>query len=308
MKRFLKQFVPPPIRRLIQARRERLRRLERLERGRTWIPTQRMGEFYPPAPGAARRESNPLEHYFDSHHEGPGIWKFRHYFDIYHRHFAKFQGREINILEIGIYSGGSLGMWKQYFGPKCRVFGVDIAEDCKSYEDEQTTILIGDQSDRKFWARVRSEVPPLDVVIDDGSHVPEHQIVTLEEMLPHVRLGGVFLCEDMETTGNRMMEYVTSLTRNLCEANKTNPDGTISETSTHASWFQSQIHSVHFYPFVTVIEKNYSPVEEFSLEKHGTQWQPWVFYQGQFVDTATRQGPRPAPADQGGVGLTTRNP
>jgi 23S rRNA U2552 (ribose-2'-O)-methylase RlmE/FtsJ len=245
-----------------------------------------MGEFYPPALGATRRESNPLEQYFDSHHEGPGIWKSRHYFDIYHHHFAKFVGREINILEIGIYSGGSLGMWKQYFGPKCRVFGVDIAEDCKSYEDEQTTVLIGDQSDRKFWARVRSEVPPLDVVIDDGSHVAEHQIITLEEILPHVRLGGVFLCEDIAPAGNPMVDYVAGLTHNLFETNKTNPDGTISETSTYTSWFQSRIHSVHFYPYVIVIEKNGSPVDVFSLEKHGTQWKPWVFRQGQFIETA----------------------
>ena len=138
--------------------------------------------------------------------------------------------------------------------------------------------------------------------------MPEHQIVTLEEILPPRPSWWSLLCEDIETAGNGMMDYVTSLTRNLCETNKTNPDGTISETSTHASWFQSQIHSVHFYPFVTVIEKNYSPVEEFPLEKHGTQWKPWVFYQGQFMDAAARESRRPAPADQGGVGLTARNP
>ena len=70
-------------------------------------------------PGSTR--DNPLESYFDAHTTGPGIWKWRHYFDIYHRHFSKFVGKEVHILEIGIFSGGSLGMWKEYFGPQCRV-------------------------------------------------------------------------------------------------------------------------------------------------------------------------------------------
>lgn len=44
--------------------------------------------------------------YFVTHNTGPGIWKWLHYFDIYHRHLQKFRGKEVNILEIGIYSGG----------------------------------------------------------------------------------------------------------------------------------------------------------------------------------------------------------
>ncbi len=285
MKRLLKQLVPSPVRRVIRANRERLKRLRTLERGQASIPSQRMGGPIPPAPGAPLRQPNPLEQYFDSHLEGPGIWKPRHYFEIYHRHFAKFVGREINVLEIGVYSGGSLGMWKEYFGPGCRIYGVDIAEDCRCYEDERTTILVGDQSDRAFWARVRPEVPPFDVVIDDGSHIAEHQIISLEELFPHLRLGGVYLCEDISVQGNPMVDYVAGLNHNLYEDNNTRPDGTLSLTSTLASCFQSQVHSVHFYPLVIVLEKTDSPVAEFPSEQHGTQWQPWVFCQGQFVKT-----------------------
>jgi hypothetical protein len=78
------------------------------------------GESLQPEP------SNDLQKYFDAVESGPGIWKWRHYFEIYDRHFEKFRNKEVNILEIGIYSGGSLGMWKAYFGPRCRVYGVDI--------------------------------------------------------------------------------------------------------------------------------------------------------------------------------------
>jgi len=67
--------------------------------------------------------NNPLKDYFDSHSSGPGIWKWNHYFDIYHRFFKKFVGSEVSILEIGIYSGGSLDMWRNYFGAGCEVYG-----------------------------------------------------------------------------------------------------------------------------------------------------------------------------------------
>src|SRR6476620_11382860 len=70
---------------------------------------------------ASDRQANPLREYFDAYTEGPGIWKWSHYFDLYHRHFGKFVGRNVNVLEIGIFSGGSLGMWKDYFGSGCRV-------------------------------------------------------------------------------------------------------------------------------------------------------------------------------------------
>jgi hypothetical protein len=54
-------------------------------------------------------------------------------------------------------------------------------------------VFVGDQADRSFWKRVKQEVPNLGVVIDDGGHIPEQQIVTLEEMFPHLRPGGVYL-------------------------------------------------------------------------------------------------------------------
>src|SRR5260370_37683430 len=94
--------------------------------------------------------SNPLRAHFLSVTAGHGIWKWHHYFDIYHKHFAKFRNREVRILEIGVFSGGSLEMWRRYFGPQCRVYGVDIVESCKSYESEGIEVLIGDQSDRDF--------------------------------------------------------------------------------------------------------------------------------------------------------------
>src|SRR5215467_12872779 len=125
--------------------------------------------------------SNPLASYFLSHKEGPGIWKWMHYFDIYDRHFSKFVGREVHVLEIGIYSGGSLPMWREYFGEQSHIYGVDIEEACRAYEGERIKIMIDDQADRMFWAEFKKSVPVIDILIDDGGHLAEQQLVTLEE-------------------------------------------------------------------------------------------------------------------------------
>ncbi|HEY2123021.1 MAG TPA: class I SAM-dependent methyltransferase [Chthoniobacterales bacterium] len=194
--------------------------------------------------------------------------KWEHYFEIYDSHLKKFIGREINLLEIGVFSGGSLQMWKSYFGPKCGIFGVDIRAECKAFEDDQTRIFIGDQADPDFWQRFKIAVPQLDIVIDDGSHVPEHQIATLEQLLPHIQPGGVYLCEDVHGLHNRFVGYVYGLANRMnvlnCRPGELSP--------AFLSKFQRSIKSVHLYPFVTVIEKVQTPVDEFLSTRHGTEW------------------------------------
>src|SRR5579864_8038519 len=140
---------------------------------------------------------NPLREFFDSHQEGRGIWKWNHYFDIYHQHFSRFRGRNVRVLEIGIYSGGSLEMWRDYFGSGCQIYGVDIEPACKAYERDSVKVFIGDQGDRNFWKKFKQEVPAVDIVIDDGGHLTEQQIITFEELLPHLQPNGIYLCEDL---------------------------------------------------------------------------------------------------------------
>jgi len=171
-----------------------------------------------PAPESAPEaadSTNPLQAYFEAHQQGRGIWKWLHYFDIYHRHFAGFRDREVHVLEIGIYSGGSLRMWREYFGPKARIYGVDIEPGCKAFEDDSTKVFIGDQEDRDFWKRFKEQVPRLDIVIDDGGHISKQQVVTLEELLPHVRPGGIYLCEDVIAPFNQFAAYVSGFVQEL---------------------------------------------------------------------------------------------
>jgi hypothetical protein len=225
---------------------------------------------------AATPEPNPLADYFRAHKTGPGIWKWEHYFDIYHRHFARFRDREVHVLEIGIYSGGSLNMWQQYFGTECRIYGVDIEPACRTYESDRVRVFIGDQQDRAFWQMFKKEVPRVDIVIDDGGHQVEQQIATLEELLPHLQPGGVFLCEDLYGPYNRFACYVGGLALQLNPAVLTSEDPDKRQAVVKPSAFQSAIHSVHCYPYVTVIEKHEQSTSEFVLSKHGTEWQPFL--------------------------------
>ncbi len=214
--------------------------------------------------------SNPLRSYFDANKEDKGIWKWLHYFDIYHRHFSKFVGREVHVLEVGIYGGGSLEMWREYFGPRCSVYGVDIQEKCKVFENEYTKVFIGDQENREFWRDLKGQVPTIDILIDDGGHKLEQQIATLEEMLPHLRPGGVYLCEDVEGVYNGFTAYAQGLIENLNSRESKDVSGTAS------TQFQAAIHSIHHYPYVIVIERTDKPVDRFHSIKRGTDWQPWL--------------------------------
>jgi hypothetical protein len=212
----------------------------------------------PPAASPSR-----LQTYYDQHLAGPGIWKFRHYFPIYERHFAKFVDKEVHVVEIGVYSGGSLLMWRDYFGERAMVYGVDIEPACRAYEQTGIRIFIGDQADPDFWASFRDQVPTVDIVIDDGGHQPRQQIATLEALLPHVRPGGVYVCEDVYRPLSPFYAYVDGLTR------------PVTNTSGRPAGTQQHIASVHRYSHVVVIEKPHLPVPPFDAPRRGTEWQPW---------------------------------
>lgn len=213
---------------------------------------------------------NRLKAFFDANVEGNGVWKFEHYFDIYERHFAKFVGKEAHIVEVGIYSGGSLRMWQDYFGEKCKIYGIDIQEECMAYEDSNVKIFIGDQESRDFWRTFKQKVPHVDILIDDGGHLVEQQIATLEEILPHLRPGGVYLCEDVSGSRNKLTAYVNGLQNYINSINQGPEKENLIKSK--ANGFQQQINSIHQYPYAFVIEKRENLVNELVAPKHGTIW------------------------------------
>ena len=105
--------------------------------------------------------SNHLQKYFISN-KGRLIDKWQHYFEIYDKHFARFRGTDVCVVEIGIYQGGSLQMWKDYFGDKCKIFGIDINPHCEVVKEKQVEVFIGDQEDRKFLRGLLEKIPRIE--------------------------------------------------------------------------------------------------------------------------------------------------
>lgn len=225
---------------------------------------------------AVARAASDLRDYVETVKTGPGIWKWDHYLEIYEAHFARFRGKPVTLVEIGVYSGGSISMWKAYFGPQCRVIGVDIEDACRIYERNGVEVMIGDQADPAFWQAFRERYPEVDIIVDDGGHLVHQQVATLEGMLAHLRPGGVYLCEDVHGIGNDFYHYICGLGRALHAEDSTvdlaNPARRV---VCRASPFQSGIHGIHLYPFVVVIERRDAPIAELVAPKRGSQWQPF---------------------------------
>ena len=139
------------------------------------------------------------------------VHKWHHYFDIYTRHFERYRDRPIRMLEIGVFRGGSLRMWKQYFHPDSTIVGVDIDKSCAAHEiaDQNVFVRIGSQADPNFLAEVNGEFGPFDIILDDGSHKTHHQIVSFGALFRSaLKDGGCYMVEDTHT--NYWIKHVDS--------------------------------------------------------------------------------------------------
>ncbi len=126
--------------------------------------------------------------------------KSDNYFEIYEKHLKKFVGKEIIFVEIGVLNGGSLQMWKKFFGKKARIIGIDINPECKKFEDDQIEIFIGDQSSKIFWKNFFEQVSNVDVILDDGAHTNISQINTTLSCINNINNDGLLIIEDTHTS------------------------------------------------------------------------------------------------------------
>src|SRR5437667_8916667 len=119
-------------------------------------------------------------------HDKRLIHKWKHYFPIYERHFKDFIYKPVTFIEIGCGLGGSLQVWKRYFGPHARIIGIDVNPDCKKFEEDQVEVYIGQQQDLGFLEKVIKEVGTPDIVLDYGSHIMSHVISTFQFLYPRM--------------------------------------------------------------------------------------------------------------------------
>ena len=131
--------------------------------------------------------------------KGYGVHKWHHYIPLYDRYFSPFRGKKIRFLEIGVSLGGSLQMWRKYFGEDAIIYGIDLNPACAELNGIAGQVRIGSQADSAFLASVVEEMGGVDIVLDDGSHHMEHLPLTLEALFPKVSEGGLYLIEDLHT-------------------------------------------------------------------------------------------------------------
>jgi hypothetical protein len=209
-----------------------------------------------------------LEGWFRANQSGPGVWKWKHYFPAYEQALSRYRGRRPVVAEIGVFSGGSLRMWRDYFGPGAHIHGIDIDPSCRSYESDGVSIHIGDQGSRAFWRGFRLAVPHLDVLIDDGGHLTEQQLVTLEETLGHIAPGGTLIVEDIHGCPNEFSAFLERLVGELHSANPL-AGGKFAPTA-----FQGMVESLTVLPFMVILRKRDRRLEVLESERRGTEWQP----------------------------------
>jgi 23S rRNA U2552 (ribose-2'-O)-methylase RlmE/FtsJ len=192
-------------------------------------------------------------------HDGNIIHKWDHYFEIYERHFSKYRNKPITIAEIGVSKGGSLEMWRKYFGQDCTIIGIDINPTCKKFENEYTKIFIGSQDDPKFLAHVREVIPKVDILIDDGGHMMHQLRISFEQLYNWVDDNGIYLAEDLHTCywpafeggykrKTSFIEYCKNLIDKLNAWHST-------DIRLEADYFTISTHSIHFYDSIVTIEK-----------------------------------------------------
>jgi MycE methyltransferase N-terminal len=206
----------------------------------------------------------------------------------YERHLGPLRDRRLTILEIGVggygepaAGGGSLRMWRGYF-PRALVYGLDIW-DKRPHDSQRITTIRGDQSDQDGLSAIAAKLGGLDLVIDDGSHVSDHVIASFLALFPHLRPGGLYAIEDVQTSywplfggnGEDLDDPRTSLGflktlldglnhRELLHTHRRQPQPT-----------DGQITGIHFYRNLVLLEKGVNDQRSRLAER---------------IDDATRQG------------------
>ena len=164
--------------------------------------------------------SNYLKKIFD---ESPySSTKHTSYFDSYEKLFSRFRGKKITFIEVGILNGGSLFMWKNYFGKDSRIIGIDNNPAAKIWEDHGFEIFIGDQANKEFWKNLKNKIGMADILLDDGGHTDLQQSTTLFEFADNIKDNGLIVTEDTHASylnefGNPSKFSFINLTFNLID-------------------------------------------------------------------------------------------
>jgi hypothetical protein len=191
--------------------------------------------------------------------EGRLTHKWEHYFEIYERHLAAFRGASPTVLEIGVSHGGSLDLMREWLGRGTTIVGIDVDDRITDLERRDVHLAVGDQSDPGFLAGVVVAHGPFDIVIDDGSHIPRHQIASLEALWPTLASGSTYLVEDTHANywdtyegglrePSTFIEYAKGLADDLHAFHSRSPE------FEPTAW-TTTLGGLHFYDSVVVLDR-----------------------------------------------------
>jgi len=124
--------------------------------------------------------------------------RYHDYLNFYESFFAPLRDTPLTILEIGVLDGASLKTWEAYF-PEATIVGAEINAKAKVFERGRIKIELLDQSDVQELTNVGMKYGPFDIVVEDGSHMLEHQITSLRTLFPFVKPDGIYIVEDLQT-------------------------------------------------------------------------------------------------------------
>ena len=187
---------------------------------------------------------------FKSYQQSPYLsLKHSAYFQVYEELLSQYRGKSITFVEVGVLNGGSLFMWRNFFGPQARIIGIDFNPLAKRWEQDGFEIHIGSQSSPNFWKTFFSQVGPVDVLLDDGGHTNEQQIVTTHEAIPFIKDGGLLLVEDVHASyfkdfGNPSKYSFINYAKQFVDVVNSRFPGV---QPVPQDLFKKAVYSVHFY-------------------------------------------------------------
>lgn len=135
--------------------------------------------------------------------------------NFYEKEFEPYKESKIDLLEIGIETGGSLKLWKEYFLNSKSIVGVDISDekiDPKYKNIDGVSVNIGDAYDKTF----SNKFDKYDIIIDDGPHTLESQIKSIEFYLPKLKQNGLFIIEDIQSVEH--FDILIDESKEICES------------------------------------------------------------------------------------------
>ncbi|WP_426956111.1 class I SAM-dependent methyltransferase [Muricoccus radiodurans] len=156
--------------------------------------------------------------------------KIHDYLNFYESFLHPLRDEPATVLEVGVFKGSSIRMWAEYF-TRATIIGADINLKRHTLGDhlaDRIKLVRVDQGSAADLTGLGKAYGPFDVIIDDGSHRWDHQILTVQTLLPFVKGGGFFIMEDLHTsrpedeakyqgTSQRnTVDYLMALTRDVC--------------------------------------------------------------------------------------------